>query len=194
MPILFYKTREAYGGFSNFSRHPVNIYDQAWPTSEHAFQAQKFHPHRPDLVEAVRHAGGPSEAASMGRNREFPLAGGWDKPLDSEALAARIPDHVALETEDKSQATDPLFAFLKDVVMYEVVYAKLVQHQDLKDLLLGTGTERIIEATAIDPYWGWGSTTKGVNKLGRIFMAIRASLRQSANLGVVFGKPSCVAV
>jgi predicted NAD-dependent protein-ADP-ribosyltransferase YbiA (DUF1768 family) len=78
--------------------------------------------------------------------------------------------------------------------MYEVVYAKIVQHPDLHKLLLETGTEHIIEATATDPYWGWGKTTKGVNKLGRLFMAIRTALRRSANTSVAFGKPSCLAV
>lgn len=194
MPILFYKTREAYGGFSNFSPHPVTIYGQTWPTSEHAFQAQKFHPHRPDLVEAVRKTPGPRAAANMGRDRQLPLAAGWEKRLPPEALAERIPDHQFLELDDTFRSTNPLFDRLKDVVMYEVVYAKVVQHPELRQLLHGTDSETIVEATPVDSYWGWGNDEKGLNKLGRIFMTIRAALRQSATAGRAVGKPSCVAV
>lgn len=194
MPILFYKTREAYGGFSNFSRHPVTIHGQTYSTSEHAYQAQKFRPHRPDLVEAVRKAASPRQAADMGRNRQFPLAAGWDLPLDATTLTQRIPDCSTLDLDDGYRHPAPLFGHLKDVVMYEVVYAKLAQHPDLRDLLLGTGTECIVEATPVDSYWGWGHDGKGENKLGRIFMVIRTALRQSASTGVTVGKPSCVAV
>ncbi len=42
MPIYFYSTRDAYGCFSNFSAHGVELKGTWWPTSEHFFQAQKF--------------------------------------------------------------------------------------------------------------------------------------------------------
>jgi len=194
MPILFYTTRGIYGSFSNFSRHAVTIYGATWRTSEHAFQAQKFHPHRPDLVEAVRNAVTPRDAAAMGRNRAYPLAPGWEQPLEPAALEERIPDYRFLELDDLFRATNHLFARLKDVVMYEVVYAKVTQHPELRELLFGSGSETIVEASPVDAYWGWGPDERGLNKLGRIFTTIRSALRESITAGRPVGKPSCVAV
>jgi ribA/ribD-fused uncharacterized protein len=42
MPIYFYSSRDAYGCFSNFSPHGVELKGAWWPTTEHYFQAQKF--------------------------------------------------------------------------------------------------------------------------------------------------------
>lgn len=194
MPILFYNTRGTYGGFSNFSRRPVPVYGRTWPTGEQAYQAQKFHPHRPDLVEAIFNAVSPREAADIGRNRRHPLAPSWDQRLEPSAIEARIPDFTFLETADLFRATNPLFSALKDVVMYEVVYAKIAQHADLRDLLLGTGSEEIVEASPVDAYWGWGRAENGLNKLGRMFMAVRDALRESAAKDAVVGKPACLPV
>jgi predicted NAD-dependent protein-ADP-ribosyltransferase YbiA (DUF1768 family) len=36
--IHFYRTEDAYGTFSNFSRHPITIDGIEWPTTEHYFQ------------------------------------------------------------------------------------------------------------------------------------------------------------
>ena len=40
--INFYSTKDAYGCFSNFSRHHLFLKNKIWRTSEHYFQAQKF--------------------------------------------------------------------------------------------------------------------------------------------------------
>jgi ribA/ribD-fused uncharacterized protein len=76
--INFYSTRDAYGCFANFSRHPVTLDGKVWPTSEHFFQAMKFHPHRLDLVEEIRKARTPGDAARAGRDRKKPLRKDWE--------------------------------------------------------------------------------------------------------------------
>lgn len=63
---------------------------------------------------------------------------------------------------------------VKDTIMHEAVVAKFTQHDDLRELLLGTGDSKIVEHTANDPYWGDGS---GENRLGRILMQAREALR-----------------
>ena len=40
--ILFYKIKEPYGEFSNFSSHPIVINGKAYITTETYFQSQKF--------------------------------------------------------------------------------------------------------------------------------------------------------
>lgn len=96
-PIEFYSTRDEFGAFSNFSRHPFTLDGKRWPTSEHYFQAQKFvgtaH------VAAIRAARSPMEAATMGRDRGRPLRRDWEKVKDDvmrRAVRAKFDAHEEL--------------------------------------------------------------------------------------------------
>ena len=94
--LNFYSTKGEYGCFSNFSRHPITIDNKIWPTSEHYFQAMKFHPHSPDDVEEVRKATTPSEAARLGRKRSKPLHPNWENIKDDimrTALRHKFTQH-----------------------------------------------------------------------------------------------------
>jgi len=78
--IRFYSTREEYGCFSNFSRHPFELDGKRWPTSEHYFQAQKFA--GTAHAEAIRQARTPKEAAELGRDRRHRLRPHWETVKD----------------------------------------------------------------------------------------------------------------
>ncbi|SFJ10577.1 NADAR family protein [Thermoflavimicrobium dichotomicum] len=67
---------------------------------------------------------------------------------------------------------------IKDDVMRKAVRCKVMTHPDVKELLLSTGDEEIIEKTTKDTYWGCGSDGKGKNMLGKILMEIREELRK----------------
>ncbi len=66
---------------------------------------------------------------------------------------------------------------VKDDVMRKAVYAKFSQNNELKDILLKTGSEDIIENTSNDYYWGCGTKGSGTNMLGIILMEIRDKLK-----------------
>ena len=72
---------------------------------------------------------------------------------------------------------------IKDKVMYDVCYAKFSQNEHLKDRLLATGDEELIEGnTWHDNCWGnciceKCKDIKGENRLGKILMRIREELR-----------------
>ncbi|MFZ6746945.1 NADAR family protein [Undibacterium sp. JH2W] len=70
---------------------------------------------------------------------------------------------------------------VKVQIMREAVSAKFQQHQDLQDLLLSTGTAKLVEDTTEDDYWGIGSDGKGKNMLGKILMDIRAAILSDMN-------------
>jgi N-glycosidase YbiA len=96
--INFYSTRDAYGCFSNFSRHHLFLKDKVWKTSEHYFQAQKFA--GTEYEEKVRLAHSPKEAAELGRNRKFPLRKDWEAVKDDimrEALRAKFTQNKELK-------------------------------------------------------------------------------------------------
>ncbi|MBX0327962.1 NADAR family protein [Oscillochloris sp. ZM17-4] len=100
MTIFFYSTRDAYGGFSNFSRHGFTLKDVWWPTSEHYFQAQKFA--GTEHEDAIRSAPTPRAAADMGRDRRRPLRADWEQVKDDvmrAAVRAKFCAHADLRAE-----------------------------------------------------------------------------------------------
>lgn len=67
---------------------------------------------------------------------------------------------------------------IKDDVMRKVVYAKFSQNEDIKQILLNTDDEEIVEVTSDDYYWGCGTNGTGKNMLGVILMETRELLRK----------------
>lgn len=148
MAISFYSTRDKYGEFSNFSRHPVYLDGKRYPTSEHYFQAQKFARTEPDYEEKIRLAKSAREAADMGRSRAHKLRPDWES--------------------------------VKDDVMLAALRAKFTQHQELRQLLLTTGDEELIEASPTDLYWGTGADGQGKNMLGQLLVQVRQELKANS--------------
>lgn len=63
--------------------------------------------------------------------------------------------------------------------MKRVLQAKFTQHDDLKQLLLSTGTARLVESATVDNAVNrlWGEVNGvGKNKLGELLMEVRAEL------------------
>ena len=65
---------------------------------------------------------------------------------------------------------------IKDDVMRKAVRTKFQMHSELRELLLSTGNEEIIENAPGDYYWGCGKDGTGKNMLGKILMQIREEL------------------
>ena len=66
---------------------------------------------------------------------------------------------------------------IKDDIMKKVVLKKFQTHGKLKELLLSTGNEQLVESAPGDYYWGCGSDGTGKNKLGLILEEVRDQLR-----------------
>lgn len=79
--INFYSTKDQYGGFSNFSRHPFELDGKQWLTTEHYFQAQKF-PGNEAYQEKIRLEKSPMVAARLGRSRAQPIRADWEQVKD----------------------------------------------------------------------------------------------------------------
>lgn len=88
MAILFYRINDKYGCFSNFSHHKFILEGNIWKTSEHYFQAQKFHNSR--YEEVIRLLDNPMEVAKMGRDRNLPLRKDWEEVKDSVMKRANL--------------------------------------------------------------------------------------------------------
>ena len=95
--IHFYSVGDPYGEFSNFAMFPITFGGTRWPTSEHAFQGQKFEDAR--YRETIRRANTPMIAARLGRDRKQKLRRDWESVKVSvmrEVLLAKFTQHASL--------------------------------------------------------------------------------------------------
>ena len=61
--------------------------------------------------------------------------------------------------------------------MFRAVLKKFKTHDKLKELLLSTGEQNIVENAPGDNYWGIGKNGTGLNKLGKILVSVREQLK-----------------
>jgi N-glycosidase YbiA len=67
---------------------------------------------------------------------------------------------------------------VKDEVMRRAVLRKFELHHAIREVLLSTGREELIENAPSDYYWGCGRDATGTNRLCQILMEVRETLRQ----------------
>jgi ribA/ribD-fused uncharacterized protein len=63
----------------------------------------------------------------------------------------------------------------------KALHAKFTSHADLKEILMSTNDEQIVEQRSGDYYWGCGTDGTGRNRLGVLLMELRNKLRQEAH-------------
>jgi N-glycosidase YbiA len=66
---------------------------------------------------------------------------------------------------------------VKTQVMRVGVLQKFITHSDIREVLLITGDEMLIENSPTDYFWGCGANHTGENHLGKILMGVRAEIR-----------------
>ena len=69
---------------------------------------------------------------------------------------------------------------IKVGIMEEIIRAKCKQNPYVKEKLLATLDETIVEDSPKDDFWGWGKDHNGRNELGKIWMRLRDELRKEA--------------
>ena len=91
----------------------------------------------------------------------------------------KAPKEVAKMGRSRQHPLRKDWEEIKDEIMYRGVLCKFTHHQDLKQLLLDTGEQLIVENSPIDYYWGCGKDGSGKNKLGEILMQVRAEIKSN---------------
>lgn len=90
---------------------------------------------------------------------------------------AATPGEAAAMGRDPARSLRPDWEAVKRSVMYEGVWAKFVTHPSIREVLLATGDEVLVEDSPTDYFWGCGRDRTGQNHLGQILMAVRDRLR-----------------
>lgn len=80
---------------------------------------------------------------------------------------------------DRKRPLRPDWNEVKDDIMRKAVLRKFETHADIREILLATNDEPIVENSPVDYYWGCGKDGSGKNQLGLILMEVREILRNA---------------
>ena len=98
----------------------------------------------------------------------------------AQILVASSPWAVKRLSKDNASLRRPDWDDVKVEVMEETLRAKVDQHQDVRDMLLSTGSKRIVENSPIDDFWGAGPDGDGQDHIGRILTEIRDEIKTAS--------------
>lgn len=93
---------------------------------------------------------------------------------------AHTPKRAAEMGRERSRPLRVDWEEVKDEIMFKAVLRKFSSHPDLREVLLGTGEEMLVENAPHDYYWGCGRDGSGRNQLGLTLMKIRDILREES--------------
>jgi ribA/ribD-fused uncharacterized protein len=162
-PVLFDgadASKGEYRNFSNDSEHPIEVDGEKFPTVEHYFQAMKA--------------------------KEFD-----DQEIYKKIVSSKTPKAAKAAGKKVKNFVTEVWDAKREAVMEKGVKAKFVQHPELRKQLLETKDKIIGKADARNTFWGIGtgmssdkakvpSKWRGQNKLGKLLMEIRQTLKDQA--------------
>jgi len=90
----------------------------------------------------------------------------------------KTPKDAAKMGRDRSRPLRKDWEKVKEDIMRRGVLQKFETHADIREVLLSTGDEEIVENSPSDYYWGCGKDGSGKNRLGLILMEVREMLRE----------------
>lgn len=102
---------------------------------------------------------------------------GWFNQMRS----VKTPKDVARMGRSRQHPLRQDWEEVKDEIMYRGVFCKFTTHQELRQILLDTGKQLIVENAPHDYYWGCGKDGSGKNKLGEILMLVRTEIKNHVN-------------
>lgn len=90
---------------------------------------------------------------------------------------AHNPSTAKAMANDGTRPVRPDWEAVRYGIMQAAVLKKFETHKDLREFLLATGDEILVEESPTDYYWGCGADGTGQNNLGKILIEVRALLR-----------------
>ncbi len=94
---------------------------------------------------------------------------------EEEIRLAATPKEAANKGRERHRPLRRDWEAVKDEVLRRAVTRKFETHADIREILLSTWDETLIEKTSSDDYWGCGTDGTGKTRLGQILMQVRAA-------------------
>ncbi|WP_017316394.1 NADAR family protein [Mastigocladopsis repens] len=98
---------------------------------------------------------------------------------------AETPEIAAALGRDPKRQVRLDWQEVKTQVMREAVLKKFLTHTDIREILLITGEQLIVENSPTDYFWGCGTDKTGQNHLGKILISVRDEIRNLLSLSVI---------
>ncbi|MBD2458156.1 NADAR family protein [Nostoc sp. FACHB-87] len=105
------------------------------------------------------------------------FVGSKDAAIIPVIHAAATPEEAAALGRCSSRTLRLDWDLVKTQVMREAVLKKFLTHTDIREVLLATGDETLVENSPTDYFWGCGQDKTGHNHLGKILMNVREEIR-----------------
>jgi N-glycosidase YbiA len=103
-------------------------------------------------------------------------------PEQLEAIRiAKTPKDAALRGRERNRPLRADWESVQDDMMRKAVLKKFETHEDIREILLSTGSEEVVEKTTGDYYCGCGTNGTGKNMLGKILMETREILNERSS-------------
>ncbi|BAU04596.1 MULTISPECIES: NADAR family protein [Fischerella] len=104
----------------------------------------------------------------------IPVIHAVETPEEAAALGRCCTRKVRLDWE-----------IVKTNIMRQAVLKKFLTHADIREVLLTTGDQLLVENSPRDYFWGCGADHTGQNHLGKILMSVREEIRKLPLLTVI---------
>jgi N-glycosidase YbiA len=101
---------------------------------------------------------------------------------------ARTPEEAAALGRCSSRQIRADWNLVKTQVMREAVLKKFLTHAEIRDILLDTGDEILVENSPNDYFWGCGVNKTGENHLGKVLMSVREEIRKLVSVTAIAEK------
>lgn len=106
----------------------------------------------------------------------------WEKFPDQPSIQSEIlhskSAHAAFKIAEQCRSfRRPDWDAVKVVIMRDILYAKIQQHEYVRCKLMETDDRELVEDSWRDDFWGTGPNGTGQNMLGRLWMEVRAAIR-----------------
>ena len=96
-------------------------------------------------------------------------------PYATQAAQASSPLN-AWRVAQEAKTAGAMAQYDKDELMERIFRAKLAQHEDVRRVLRLTGDRELHKVFDADSYWGTGADGTGENRMGKLWMKLRAEL------------------
>lgn len=166
-----------YYEFTNFWQEDITIDGEKWPAVENYFQAQKLKEFILNSITEWPQTISIPQNVHTKKNFQKTFQ---NKNEVIDYIKTYFPSRVFQVTkafQKITQADLKQWHQTKNSIMIKAIWTKFSQNQQLKDLLIKTGSKILVEnAGNNDKEWGAGADLKGNNFLGITLMLIREKL------------------
>ena len=96
--------------------------------------------------------------------------------LEEKIRKAATPKQAKILGQSRNIVLREDWEEVKNEIMLKAIRKKFQTHENIKQKLLATGQEELIESSPNDYYWGCGSDGSGKNITGILLMQVRSEL------------------